>query len=254
MQDKLLTTLYDIYINNELINNYYTPFIKYKLNNKEINYEKEIKELDKQIDRIKQVYIKGILKIEDFEKEIKQIEINKETLIKKQNEQNKYESLEFNADDLLIIKDYQEINLYKNPLSFIEKINYIKNISREEKQRLFASYIDFIEISKRGKKIKIENINFRKAFISDLITYDKEYNIPLNLPLFKDDYGLNINMSIKPITTKKAELYFKKLQNILGSNYKLNFYTSSFNNQTEDFTFKIDNELEKNNKSIYTKR
>ena len=254
VQDKLLTTLYDIYINNELINNYYTPFIKYKLDNKVINYEKEIKELDKQIDRIKQVYIKGILKIEDFEKEIKQIEINKEALIKKQNEQNKYETLEFNADDLLIIKDYKEINLYKNPLSFIEKINYIKNISREEKQRLFASYIDFIEISKRGKKIKIENINFRKAFISDLITYDKEYNIPLNLPLFKDDYGLNINMSIKPITTKKAELYFKKLQNILGSNYKLNFYTSSFNNQTEDFTFKIDNELEKNNKSIYTKR
>ena len=96
-----------------------------------------------------------------------------------------------------------------------------------------------------GKKINIENVNFRKAFISDLITYDKEYNIPLNLPLFKDDYGLNINMSIKPITTKKAELYFRKLQNILGSNYKLNFYTSFFNNQTEDFTFEIDNDIEK---------
>ena len=159
----------------------------------------------------------------------------------------KHEEIIDKTPELLsdLSENIQRQIINKNPLSFIEKINYIKNISREEKQRLFASYIDYIEISKRGKKINIENINFRKAFISDLITYDKEYNIPLNLPLFKDDYGLNINMSIKPITTKKAELYFKKLQNILGSNYKLNFYTSSFNNQTEDFTFKIDNDIEK---------
>lgn len=38
-----------------LVNNYYTPFIKSKLDNKDINYEKELRELDKQLDRIKSV-------------------------------------------------------------------------------------------------------------------------------------------------------------------------------------------------------
>ena len=32
---------------DDLMNNYYTPFIKSKLDNKEIDYEKQIKELDK---------------------------------------------------------------------------------------------------------------------------------------------------------------------------------------------------------------
>ena len=32
-----------------------------KLDNKDINYEKELKELDKQLDRIKSVYIKRII-------------------------------------------------------------------------------------------------------------------------------------------------------------------------------------------------
>lgn len=59
---------------DELLNNYYTPFIKSKLENNQIDFDKQIKELDKQMDRIKNAYIKGILKINDFDKEIKHIE------------------------------------------------------------------------------------------------------------------------------------------------------------------------------------
>ena len=253
LEDLLITTLYDIYNTDTLINDYYTPFIKSKYNSKELDYENKIKELNKGLDRIKTAYIKGVVKIEDFEKDIKQIEFQKQNLEKKLQEQKQYDNLSFTLNDLLILEDYKEIDFYINPLNFINKINEIKNMERDKKQKLFASYIDYIEINKLNNKVIIENINFRKAFISDLITYDKEYNIPLNLPLFKDDYGLNINMSIKSITTKKAELYFRKLQNILGSNYKLNFYTTTFNNQTQDFTFKTNNELEKTIRSFIIK-
>ena len=47
-----------------------------------------IKDLDKQLDRIKTAYIKGILKLEDFDKEIKHIEFQKNDLMKKQQEQS----------------------------------------------------------------------------------------------------------------------------------------------------------------------
>ena len=68
------------------INNYYTPFIKSKLGDKTEDYKKEIKELDKQLDRIKTAYIKGVIKLEDFDKEIKQIEYQKFDLEKSQKE------------------------------------------------------------------------------------------------------------------------------------------------------------------------
>lgn len=45
---------------DDLINNYYTPFIKSKLEDKTEDYKKEIKDLDKQLDRIKTAYIKGV--------------------------------------------------------------------------------------------------------------------------------------------------------------------------------------------------
>ena len=52
------------------MDNYYTPFIKSKMEFDKKDYESELKELEKQMDRIKAVYIKGILKIEEFEHEI----------------------------------------------------------------------------------------------------------------------------------------------------------------------------------------
>ena len=108
VEELLKGLLVDLNKQDELLNNYYAPFIKSKLDNKQIDYEKEIKELDRQLDRIKSVYIKGILKIEDFENEIKQIEFNKKNLRKKYQEQKQYENLNFTVDDLLIL--YYKIN------------------------------------------------------------------------------------------------------------------------------------------------
>ena len=75
---------------DDLINNYYTPFIKSKLEDKTEDYKKGIKELDKQLDRIKTAYIKGVVKLEDFDKEIKHIEYQKSDLEKRQKEQKQY--------------------------------------------------------------------------------------------------------------------------------------------------------------------
>ena len=49
---------------------------------------KEIKVLDKQLDRIKTAYIKGIVKLEDFDKEIKHIEYQKTNLKKDKKNKN----------------------------------------------------------------------------------------------------------------------------------------------------------------------
>ena len=47
-----MACILDLIKTDMMINDYYTPFIKSKLDNKDINYEKELKELDKQKDDI----------------------------------------------------------------------------------------------------------------------------------------------------------------------------------------------------------
>ncbi|MCI8446392.1 MAG: hypothetical protein HFH31_02730 [Bacilli bacterium] len=57
-------------------NKYYTPFIKSKLDNNAEEYNKKIKELEKQKDRIKSAYMQGIVKMDEFGNELKSIEFN----------------------------------------------------------------------------------------------------------------------------------------------------------------------------------
>ncbi len=74
-----------------------------------IDYKKELKELDKEKDRIKTAYIKGIVKLDEFDNELKQIEYKRQVLEKQEQDSKQYENLNFTVDDLLLIKDKKEI-------------------------------------------------------------------------------------------------------------------------------------------------
>lgn len=132
-EQELMICLLELVKTDMMINDYYTPFIKSKLDNKNINYEKELKEFDKQLDRIKAVYIKGIMKIEEFEQEIKQIEFKKQKLSKDWQEQKQYGNLNFTVNDLLILEDKYNLETLTNPKEFMNRITNYQNKSREEK-------------------------------------------------------------------------------------------------------------------------
>ena len=183
-----------------MINDYYTPFIKSKLDNKDINYEKELKELDKQLDIIKSVYIKGIMKIDDFEQEIKQIDFKKQKLNKEWQDQKQYENLNFTIDDLLILEDKYNLDTFINPREFMNR-----------RQKMISTYIDNLEISKNHNKLKIEHYHFRKSFLTDLLTFNEEYNLPLNYSLFEDEYGIPIPQNNEVKTKEESRNYFNKL-------------------------------------------
>ena len=160
IERSFLGLLLELSKQDELINDYYTPFIKSKIDNNELNYEKELKNLEQQLDRIKSAYIKGILKIEDFDKEIKHIEYKKKELNKKLQDQKQYENFNFTVDDLLIIQDKQEIDNIVNPKLYLLRIIKWFELKKEEKQKMIAKYIDYIEIEKKNNKIEIINGNF----------------------------------------------------------------------------------------------
>lgn len=245
IEERLKGFLIELNKQDELINNYYTPFIKSKLDNIEIDYEKDIKELDKQLDRIKTAYIKGILKIEDFENEINQIEFNKNELSKKWQEQKQYENLSFTVDDLLILQDIQQIDDFVKPELFFININKWLNTPRDKKQKLFAKYIDFIELEKNDKEIDITNGHFRESFLVDMINNHAMYGTPYNFNLFEDDYGYPLRMNWEAKTKEDSRKYFDKLCTTLGSDYKLNYYEVDTDDDLKDITFTSTCEIEK---------
>lgn len=245
IEERLKGFLIELNKQDELINNYYTPFIKSKLDSKQIDYEKDIKELDKQLDRIKTAYIKGILKIEDFENEINQIEFNKNEINKKWQEQKQYENLSFTVDDLLILQDKQQIDDFVKPELLFININKWLETPRDKKQKLFAKYIDFIELEKNDKEIDITNGHFRESFLMDMINNHKEFGTPYNFNLFEDDYGYPLRMNWEAKTNENAKKYFDKLCTTLGSDYKLNYYEVDTDDELRDITFFSICEIEK---------
>ena len=225
---------------DDLINNYYTPFIKSKLEDKTEDYKKEIKELDKQLDRIKTAYIKGIVKLEDFDKEIKHIEYQKADLVKRQKEQKQYDNLSFTLNDLLIIQDIQEIELYTNP----DVLNNWSNKSKEDKQKIIGKYIDNITIEKKNNKFEIANIEFRKNYLEDIISNHYKYNTPYNLFMYEDEYGIPLKLNHELKTMKEVEDYFKRLKKYIGD-YKLNYYISEIDEKENRFNYTQNNNVEK---------
>ena len=225
---------------DDLINNYYTPFIKLKLEDKTEDYKKEIKELDKQLDRIKTAYIKGVVKLEDFDKEIKHIEYQKSDLEKRQKGQKQYEDLSFTLNDLLIIQDMQEIEFYTNP----DVLNNWSNKSKEEKQKIIGKYIDNITIEKKNNKFEISNIEFRKNYLEDIIYNHYKFNTPCNVYMYEDEYGIPLKLNHELKTMKEAEDYFKRLEKYVGD-YKLNYYISEIDEKEKRFNYTQNNDAEK---------
>ena len=225
---------------DDLINNYYTPFIKSKLEDKTEDYKKEIKDLDKQLDRIKTAYIKGVVKLEDFDKEIKHIEYQKSDLEKRQKEQKQYEHLSFTLNDLLIIQDMQEIEFYTNP----DVLNNWSNKSKEDKQKIIGKYIDNITIEKKNNKFEISNIEFRKNYLEDMIYNHYKFNTPCNVYMYEDEYGIPLKLNHELKTMKEAEDYFKRLEKYVGD-YKLNYYISEIDEKENRFNYTQNNDVEK---------
>ena len=225
---------------DDLINNYYTPFIKSKLEDKTEEYKKEIKDLDKQLDRIKTAYIKGVVKLEDFDKEIKHIEYQKSDLEKRQKEQKQYDNLSFTLNDLLIIQDMQEIEFYTNP----DVLNNWSNKSKEDKQKIIGKYIDNITIEKKNNKFEISNIEFRKNYLEDMIYNHYKFNTPCNVYMYEDEYGIPLKLNHELKTMKEAEDYFKRLEKYVGD-YKLNYYISEIDEKEKRFNYTQNNDAEK---------
>ncbi len=246
IKNGLLIELYELIEKDNLINKYYIPFIKSKLDNNTEEYVKKIKELEKQKDRIKIAYMQGIVKIDEFGNELKSIEFNIEELEKKIKEKKQVENFNFTTNDLLILEDTKKIDELVYPDKIIENILSLTNAPRGEMKRIISVYIDNIEVNKVGEQTELKYVEYRKSFLADLVNFHNEYGVPYNWSIFEDSSGSKIAMNHEGKSSKEAQEYFDKLQNTINNDkLKLNYYEIETDDKLEDVGFIPNGDYEK---------
>ena len=165
--------IYDLLEYDMAVKNFFLPVLEDKTNNIDTtSIDKEIRDLEKQRNRIKNLYIKGIVEIDDFKEDYKLIEDKLANLESKKLELVNLETFNYSPHELLAERDLEKEKMIRlDTLNSVLKTKW-NGMDKSEKQKFISKFIDTIEIKKDSKgNLILEKINFRNGFIRLLVKF-----------------------------------------------------------------------------------
>ena len=165
--------IYDLLEYDMAVKKFFLPILEDKNNKIDTTIiDKEIRTLEKQRDRIKQAYIKGIVEMEDFKEDYKLIEDKLFNLESKKLELINLENFNYSPHELLAERDLEREKMIRlDTLNSLLKSKW-NDMDKSEKQEFISKFIDTIEIKKDSKgNLILEKINFRNGFIKELLKF-----------------------------------------------------------------------------------
>lgn len=176
---------------DSIVNQYFLPMIKQKIENPKEELEKELKSQKSKFDRIREAYINEVFTLKEYNEERKKVEDIINDLETKLNETEVCEKLKFTPNDILVKRDIDFINSIKYPDKFKQRNKFWNEYTRDEKAELIMKYIEEIELTdKYGNYIDVGFIKFRESIANtsnDL--YFKGYYDRYVPSLFGNIYG-----------------------------------------------------------------
>ena len=173
VEELLESFIYDLLEYDMAVKKFFLPILEDK-NNKidTTTIDKEMRNLEKQRDRIKQAYIKGIVEMEDFKEDYKLIEDKLANLENKKLELVNLEAFNYSPHELLAERDLEREKMIRlDTLNSLLKSKW-SDMDKSEKQEFISKFIDTIEIKKDSKgNLILEKINFRNGFIKELLKF-----------------------------------------------------------------------------------
>ena len=165
--------IYDLLEYDMAVKKFFLPVLEDKTNNIDTTtIDKEIRELEKQRNRIKNLYIKGIVEIDDFKEDYKLIEDKLSNLETKKLELVNLETFNYSPHELLAERDLEKEKMIRlDTLNTVLKTRW-NGMDKSEKQEFISKFIDTIEIKKDSKSnLLLKKINFRNGFINQLLKF-----------------------------------------------------------------------------------
>ena len=227
------TLLADILEYDNVVNEFFLPVLKSKLNDPKEQYEKELKSLNNKKERIRKAYIDSVFTEEEYKQESKTIDSQIEFVNSKLLENSQAEQLNFTTEDILLKRDMDFINKVKLPISYYAFNENWDLLDRDTKADIVMRYIDDIELELKHNKYQVKQINFRSTFYNDFEDLYKKGYIDKKRPLTYNFNGVCVDTNIRyseylPIKDIMQHLYR------LNEYYEVNLYKGTYYKETEN--------------------
>ena len=148
---------------DSVVNQFFLPMIKQKFDEPKEQLEKEIKEQNNKLERIKKAYINGVFELKEYNEEKKIVENAIEELQNKLETTDCTEELKFTPKDILLKRDIDFINKVKLEKEYQARTKTWKDYTRQEQAELIMKYVDDIELALVGNEVIVNQINFRDS-------------------------------------------------------------------------------------------
>ncbi len=148
---------------DSVVNQFFLPMIKQKFDEPREQLEKEIKEQDNKLERIKKAYINGVFELKEYNEEKKIVENAISELQNKLETTDCTEELKFTPKDILLKRDIDFINKVKLEKEYQARTKTWKDYTRQEQAELIMKYVDDIKLALVGNEVIVNQINFRDS-------------------------------------------------------------------------------------------
>ena len=232
IETSVKTLLADILEYDNVVNEFFLPVLKSKLNDPKEQYEKELKSLNNKKERIRKAYIDSVFTEEEYKQESKTIDSQIEFVNYKLLENSQAEQLNFTTEDILFKRDMDFINKVKLPISYYAFNENWDLLDRDTKADIVMRYIDDIELELKENKYQVKQIDFRSTFYNDFEELYKKGYIDKKRPLIYDLNGVCVDTNVRyseylPIKDIMQHLYR------LNEYYEVNFYKGTYYKEIE---------------------
>ena len=168
IEKSVIDLLNGIFEYDSLVNDYFLPILRNKIDNPKEKLFKDIKDMEKKKERIRQAYINESFTLEEYDKESKIIEAGINELKRQLLENEQSNDLGFNMKSILYKRDLKFLNTIKFPNLYVGVAKEWNDLPREAKFKLIMTYVDDIELRYTiGKGYEVNKINFRSTFYND---------------------------------------------------------------------------------------
>ena len=223
--------LSDILEYDNVVNEFFLPMLKNKLDNNKPDYEKEIKNLEKKKDKVKEAFLSDLFTIEEVKTKTEIIDKQINDMKNKILENETAEQLDFTVDDILLKRDMDFINKVKYPISYYAFNDCWDLLDREIKADIVMRFIDNIELESKGNRYLVKQVDFRSTMYEDFKKLYELGYIDTKRKMTCEKDGVSIDTFVRYSEYLPAKQVLQNLYR-LNTLYEVDLYKGTFYKDT----------------------
>ena len=231
IEESIKHILSDILEYDNVVNEFFLPMLKNKIDNNKPDYEKEIKNLEKKKDKVKEAFLNDLFTIEEVKTKTEIIDKQINDIKNRILENETAEQLDFTVDDILLKRDMDFINKVKYPISYYAFNDCWDLLDREIKADIVMRFIDNIELESKGKSYSVKQVDFRSTMYEDFKKLYELGYIDTKRKMTCEKDGVSIDTFVRYSEYLPAKQVMQNLYR-LNQCYEVDLYKGTFYKDT----------------------